>query len=80
MNKIEKFLAKLGEPRRDLVLELIHKIRIGNLKDLDVKKLEGESDVFRLKKGEFRIIYSRVGDEVNIISVTRRSEKTYRDF
>ena len=39
-----------------------------------------EPSVYRLKKGDFRIIYEKKGEDIDIISVTRRSEKTYRDF
>jgi len=80
MNKIDKFLAKLGNPDFDFVLELIRKIRSGDLQGLNVKKLEGHTSTFRLKKGHFRIIYEKKGQSIDLVSVTRRSEKTYRDF
>ena len=59
MNKIDKFLAKLGNHDFNFVLELIRKIRSNDLQGLNVKKLEGHSSVYRLKKGDFRIIYEK---------------------
>lgn len=47
---------------------------------LTVKKLVGQDNLFRIKKADIRIIYYRDGDFVEIISISRRSEKTYRDL
>lgn len=80
MNKIEKFLAKLDSHKRLFVLELMYRIKSGDLSNLNIKKLEGHDNLFRLKKGYFRIIFSKNSDEINIVSVDKRSEKTYRDF
>jgi len=35
---------------------------------------------FRLKKGDFRIIFSKTDSSMEIISVDRRNEKTYRKY
>ncbi len=80
MNKIDKFLAKLGNHDFNFVLELIRKIRSNDLQGLNITKLEGHSSTYRLKKGDFRIIFSKNSDDAEILSVVRRSEKTYRDF
>lgn len=80
MNKLDKFFSKLDRNNRIFLLELASRIRAGDLQGLNIKKLEGHSSFYRLKKGDFRIIYKKEGDGIEIISVTRRSEKTYRDF
>ncbi|MEI6191224.1 MAG: hypothetical protein WCP24_02555 [bacterium] len=80
MNKIEKILAKVDSKERDSILELMYKIKSGNLQGLNIKKLEGESECFRLKKGNFRIIFSKTDTGIEIISVDRRNEKTYRNY
>lgn len=80
MNKLEKFFEKLDSKERIFLLGLTSRVKAGDLQGLNIKKLEGETNVFRLKKGDFRIIYSKNGQNIDLISVTRRSEKTYRDF
>lgn len=80
MNKIQKFLNKLDDQKRDFVLELMRKIKSNNLRGLNVKKLEGNTLIYRLKKGDFLIIFEKNGKDTIIILVIRRSEKTYRDF
>jgi mRNA-degrading endonuclease RelE of RelBE toxin-antitoxin system len=80
MNKIEKILAKVDSKERDSILELMYKIKSGNLQGLNIKKLEGKSECFRLKKGNFRIIFSKTDTGIEIISVDRRNEKTYRNY
>jgi len=80
MNKLDKFFSKLGGDERIFLLELTSRVRAGDLQGLNIKKLEGHTSTFRLKKGHFRIIYSKKDSGIEIVSVTRRSESTYRDF
>ena len=78
--KIQKFLVKLSRHEKDFVADLIEKVVFGKTTGFNIKKLEGHSSTYRLKKGDFRIIYSKNDSGIEIVSVTRRSEKTYRDF
>ncbi len=80
MNKLDKFFSKLDSKERVFLLELTSRVRADDLQGLNIKKLEGHTSTFRLKKGNFRIIFERKGQKIDLISVTRRSEKTYRDF
>ncbi|MFA6227473.1 MAG: plasmid stabilization system [Candidatus Paceibacterota bacterium] len=80
MNKIEKFLSKIESRKRDIILELLYKIKTDDLRGLDIKKLQDQENCFRLRKGKIRIIYKRDSGYNNIVSVEYRSEKTYRDF
>lgn len=77
---IQKFIAKLSRHEKDFVADLIEKVISGNITGLNIKKLEGHTSTFRLRKGHFRIIYSKKDSGIEIVSVTRRSESTYRDF
>jgi mRNA-degrading endonuclease RelE of RelBE toxin-antitoxin system len=79
-SKIDKFLSKLSKKQFDVVRGIINKIINSDTTGLQVKKLEGYDATFRLKKGDFRIIYTKNNSDVEIISVVRRSEKTYRDL
>ena len=80
MDKLNKFFSKLDNTKRIFLLELTSRIKSGDLQGLNIKKLEGHSSTYRLKKGDFRIIYYKNDSGIEIVSVTRRSEKTYRDF
>jgi mRNA-degrading endonuclease RelE of RelBE toxin-antitoxin system len=79
-DKIQKFLSKLSLKEFNLIKELISKIVSGDYGNLNVKKLEGHNDIFRLKKADIRIIFSKNNKTIEIISISRRSEKTYRDY
>ncbi len=77
-SEIEKFFNKANEKERILLRELIKKIVSGDTIGLNIKKLSGFENTFRIRKGVFRIIYiPKVGD-CEIISIDRRSEQTYR--
>lgn len=77
MNKIEKFLRKLDGSRRDSILELIYKIKLGDLDNLDIKKLKGKESLFRVRKGSIRIIFLKTESKYEIMSIDNRDENTY---
>lgn len=77
---ITKFIARLSKNEKILITELLEKIITGKAVGLQIKKLVGSADIFRVRKGKFRIIYQKTKTDCIIISVDRRSEKTYRDF
>lgn len=77
MNKIEKFLAKLNHDRRETTMELIRKIVLGNLQNLDVKKLKGSGEVFRVRSRRIRILFIKKDIGYGIIDVDNRDDNTY---
>jgi len=78
VDQIDKQLRKLSPKPRKAFEKLIKQILSGNTKGLDVQKLKGRNDVYRVRKGEFRIIFrkSKRG-AVNIIAFENRSDTTY---
>lgn len=50
---------------------------MGKFDDLDVKKLKGKINIFRVRKGKFRIIYHIMKNSISIISLEKRSDHTY---
>ena len=81
MNALQKVLAKLTAKEKKLVTETIEKITKHSFEGLDVKRLKGASNAFRVRKGDFRILYYLTGNnEPMITAIERRSEKTYRRF
>jgi mRNA-degrading endonuclease RelE of RelBE toxin-antitoxin system len=80
MDKIEKFLRKLSPKERGAIEEYVIIILSGHGNKLDVKKLRGYSDIYRVRKGLIRIIFRQQGRVIRILSISRRDEGTYRDF
>lgn len=79
MDKISKALAKLNAREREVVNEILERIERKDLQELDIKKLKGRKDIFRVRKGDFRIIYQdRKEAGIFVLTIERRSEKTYR--
>lgn len=78
-DKIEKALGKLTEKERRWVKEILERLSSGKSESLDIKKLKGREDIFRIRKGNLRIIYRRAAREkVFILAIERRREGTYR--
>ena len=80
VNKLEKELAKLSKTELKQFDDLLDKLERGDHAGLDIKKLKGSDDIFRARKGKLRVIYQKRGDEIILVMVSRRSEKTYREF
>ena len=81
MPTLEKLLRKFNGKERAVLIALIEKIVSLNWRSLDVKKLKGYSSFFRLRKGDFRIIFEvQKNKTIYILAIERRSEKTYRDY
>lgn len=78
MDPIRKALRKLTGRERKHISELLQLIQAGRFAGLDVRKLKGREDVFRVRKGDFRIIYRVTADgSVFVLALERRSEHTY---
>lgn len=78
MDKIEKALAKLTEKERGLVTSILQKLSQGKSAGLDIKRLKGRDDIFRIRKGDIRIIYRVEKGKIFILAIERRSEGTYK--
>lgn len=80
MDKIKKFLRKLTFQEQleiDLVIEMIVSDKVD---DLDVKRLQGYWDIFRVRKGNFRVIFKKTSEGNRILEVTRRNDNTYNKY
>lgn len=80
MDKIKKALSKLNTKERALVKSILVRLYNDKLLGMDLKKLQGHKDIFRIRKGNIRIIYQQNDGDISILTIERRSEKTYRDF
>ncbi len=81
MDKITKALKNFGEAERDKIRRILTQIQTGSFKNLDIKKLKGSSDIFRVCKGKIRIIYRFTSEkEIYILTIERRNDTTYKNF
>ncbi len=76
-DRIEKALRKLSEKERSAIKEILLMIRNNKLTGLDIKKLKGRDDVFRIRKGSLRIILKKDAGSWFLLAIERRSETTY---
>ena len=78
MDKIEKALARLSEKERQQLRIILSTLKNNrSFVGLDVKKLKGRDDIFRIRKGKLRIIFRSLRGEIFILSIERRSDNTY---
>ena len=80
MNKLEKSLKRLSPKETKAVEKVVEKLTKGEWTGLDVVKLKGTTDVFRVRVGRLRVIFRQRAKEVDILVIESRSEKTYRNF
>ncbi len=78
MDKISKALKKFSPKEREKIKEILLKLKNNSLNRFDIKKLKGSDDIFRIRKGDIRIIYKiDKNDNLFILAVERRSDNTY---
>lgn len=80
MDKIAKALKKLSTKERAVVKTVILKLQNRQLQGMDLQKLKGHEDIYRIRKGNLRIIYRQTQEDIFLLAIERRSEKTYRNF
>jgi len=79
MDKIKKALRKLNAKEKKSAKDILARLERNNFSGLDIQKLKGRKDIFRVRKGKLRIIYRKAkNQQIFILALERRSEKTYR--
>ena len=80
MDKAKKFLRKLSNARQDELDGILLKIERGDTQGLDVKKLKGHKNLFRVRVGDARIVFSRENGNFNVIFIGSRGDSKYEQF
>ena len=80
MPDLKKLLSKFNNKERGGIEAFIGKLISLNWHTLDIKKLKGHQSIFRARKGKIRIIFIKEKNQIFILSIDRRSEKTYKNF
>ena len=78
MDKIAKMLNKLTVKEREQIKYILSQLSSKKFQGLDIKKLKGSENIFRVRKGNFRIIYRTEASNIFLISIERRHEDTYK--
>jgi len=76
-DRITKSLDKMSAKERKRLEAVIRLIELGRLDGMDIKKLKGQKDIYRVRKGDMRIIFVKTDFETYILAVERRTDTTY---
>lgn len=77
MNKLDKFLFKLDKKIREVVKKVIVLILSGDFSTLDIKKLKGSQNRYRVRVGKIRIIFDQTDYGNKIQDISYRDDNTY---
>ena len=80
MDKVKKAVAKLPKEYKSKFDWLMLKLWARDFSGLDMIKLKGQNDLFRVKKSRLRVIFRLTKNNIEVLQVDLRNEKTYRDF
>jgi mRNA-degrading endonuclease RelE of RelBE toxin-antitoxin system len=78
MDTIAKFLKKLSQKDRSAVQEIVKRLHSKDASGLDIKRLKGDGNVFRVRKGNIRIIYTLENSNIILVHIEFRGEDTYK--
>jgi mRNA-degrading endonuclease RelE of RelBE toxin-antitoxin system len=77
MNKIDKFLLKLDKKTRLILEEIMVLIVSDNFLLLDIKKLKGSKNLYRVRVGRIRVVFEQTKNGNNISNISFRNDNTY---
>lgn len=78
MDKISKALKKFNKKEKIIIKSILLKIKAKSFTDLNIQKLRGKENIFRVKKGKIRIIYKiNENNNIYLLTIERRSDTTY---
>ena len=80
MDRNQKFLKRLTDKELATVANVLQKLLIRDTEKLDIKKLAGYRDIYRVRIGNIRIIFLDTGDYTEVLEISRRNERTYKKF
>ena len=80
MGNIEKFLRKLPAKDRQVAKGVLVKILSDTIQGLDIKKLKGYKKLFRVRKGDIRIVFSQEEETIHIMFIGRRGDSKYNKY
>ena len=80
MERVKKFLKKLSVTKQDEIDEILFKIELGETGHLDIKKLKGYKNLFRVRIGDVRIVFSQDKEKIKMLFIGTRGNSKYNQF
>jgi len=81
MDKINKALIRLSDKQRAQLLQKFELICVGQITGLNIKKMKGHKQLYRLRSGDIRLVYiQELNKKPVIVYIGKRDEQTYKDF
>ncbi len=91
MGTLKKALKRFNDIERKIIKNIITQLQTGSFsakggsasggKNLDIKKLLGSENIYRVRKGKLRILfYFDHNKEIKIFAIDRRSDITYKNL
>ena len=80
MDKISKTIKKIDSKDALRIADTIEQVVKGKLNNLNIKKLKGHKDVFRVRVGNYRVIYKQKSNNIAILHIAHRNGKTYKSL
>lgn len=81
MRNINKFLNSLTEKECESIEVLVARLCNNDIVGLNVKKLKGTRNMYRVRKGDIRIVFSYTeNNSIKIDFVGRRNDNTYKKY
>lgn len=76
----EKLLAKIPKRDRLRIEEALTHVYVRDFTALDRQKLKGYEHIFRIRVGNYRVIYYDDDSTIILKAIQRRNEATYSKF
>ncbi|NCS99138.1 type II toxin-antitoxin system RelE/ParE family toxin [Candidatus Parcubacteria bacterium] len=80
MDKISKLINKISKKDALNIADTLQKIIENKTNKLDIRKLRGHDYIFRVRFGNYRIIYTDNKKQIKILEISKRDEQTYKNF
>lgn len=81
MDKLEKAYRKFTRDQQDIVDDIYRRLYSGDLYGLNVKKLRGYDNTYRVRKSRVRIVYSLdKNKKVTIKKIDLKDDSTYENL
>lgn len=78
VDRMQKVLNRMSDKEKTELLAIVEEIESGTDGGYDIKKLKGYKDIYRVRKGKFRILYRREENgNTKVVAIERRGDTTY---
>ena len=78
MDKIQKLLKSLNQKQRQAMLNLMIQIEKDHNKVPGIRKLTNKENLYRVRFGNYRIIFRITNNQSEIIRIGKQDESTYK--